>query len=176
MMFKELGIPVYIADIEAKKLTNRSKIIKRKLLQLLGPESYKDGILNRTFVADKIFNNTELLQQVNNIIHPKVATHFNRWIKKQDALYCIKEAAILFENGGYDNCDLTILVVAPKEVRIGRILKRDTTTKLEIESRMSHQWSDSEKKKLADIIIENTSLDNTKKQVLRIHKMLAEAR
>jgi dephospho-CoA kinase len=175
MMFRDLGIPVYIADTEAKALTNRSKVIRRKLIELLGSETYKKGTLNRSFVADKIFNDPELLQQVNAIIHPKVASHFRRWFKKQNAPYVIKEAAILFENGAYKQCDKTILVIAPIDLRMERILSRDGSTKSEIESRMSNQWSDAEKTKLADIIIENIDLEDTQNLVLKIHKTLCKA-
>jgi dephospho-CoA kinase len=173
-MFSELGVPVYIADIEAKKLSNRSKVIRRKLIQLLGPDSYKDNTLNRAYVAKKIFNDEELLEKVNAIIHPKVASHFKRWLKKQQGPYAIKEAAILFENGGYEQCDKTILVVAPLAERIRRLLARDKTTRTEIEARMSNQWSDDEKRKLADIIIENIDLEETQKQVLAVHKNLSQ--
>lgn len=168
-MFKELGVPVYIADDEAKKLTNRSKVIKRKLIELLGSKAYIDGVLNRKFVADKIFGDKELLKMVNAIIHPKVANHFERWKKKQQAPYCIKEAAILFENGGYKKCDLTILVTAPKKIRIQRLKLRDSSSDAEIVSRMSNQWTDAKKEKLADIILRNNKLENTRKQVIELH-------
>jgi len=174
-MFSELGIPVYIADTEARKLSNRSKVIRRKLIDLLGQEAYIDNRLNRTFVAEKIFNDTDLLKAVNAIIHPKVASHFKRWVKKQQGPYVIKEAAILFENGGYKQCDKTILIVAPEAIRIERLLARDQSSKAEIEARMKNQWSDSEKKKLADIIIENTHLETTRKRVLEVHKNLSQA-
>ena len=174
-MFSELGIPVYIADTEARKLSNRSKVIRRKLIDLLGQEAYIENRLNRTFVAEKIFNDTDLLKAVNAIIHPKVASHFKRWVKKQQGPYVIKEAAILFENGGYKQCDKTILIVAPEAIRIERLLARDQSSKAEIEARMKNQWSDSEKKKLADIIIENTSLETTRKRVLEVHKNLSQA-
>jgi len=173
-MFEELGISVYIADIEARKLSNRSKVIRRKLTELLGPQAYIDTQLNREFVAQMIFNDADLLKKVNAIIHPKVASHFKRWVKKQQGPYVIKEAAILFENGGYKQCDKTILVVAPKAVRIERLLARDNSNKAEIEARMKNQWSDSEKKKLADIIIENTHLETTRKRVLEVHKNLSK--
>lgn len=171
-MFQELGVPVYIADIEARKLTNRSKVIKRKLISLLGQEAFEDGELNRTFVANKVFKNSKLLEQLNSIIHPKVAAHFERWKKKQQFPYCIKEAAILFENGSYSRNDLNILVVAPLDVRIRRLKARDNSTLQEIESRMSNQWSDDKKKELADIILLNTDLEQTRKRVAEIHNML----
>ena len=171
-MFEDLGIPVYIADTEAKALMNRSKIIHRKLTQLLGPSAYIDGKVNRAFLAEKIFNDKQLLQEVNSIIHPKVATHFNRWVKKQRAPYCIKEAAILFETGGYKNCDATILVVAPLQLRIERVLSRDNSTEAEVRARMDNQWDDEKKIALADHVIENIDLQDVKRQVKNIHKSL----
>ena len=96
--FQSQDIPVYIADKEAKALMNRSKVIKRKLVALFGEDAYKEGKLNREYLASKIFNDKTLLAKMNAIVHPKVASHFNRWLKKQDSPYVIKEAAIIFEN------------------------------------------------------------------------------
>ncbi len=172
-MFKNLGVPVYIADVEAKKLTNSSKVIRRKLTELLGPDAYTTDGLNKPFVASKIFNDTKLLQQVNAIIHPKVKAHFKRWAKKQEAVYCIKEVAILFENGGYKDCDHTILITAPEKLKIERLLQRDNSTLAEIKSRMRNQWSDKKKMKLAHSVIENIELKKTKKEVLQLHKELS---
>ncbi|MAO09562.1 MAG: dephospho-CoA kinase [Flavobacteriaceae bacterium] len=171
-MFNELGVPVYIADIEAKKLTNTSEKIKTELLNILGEQAYNKDGLNRKYVADKIFNDAELLKRVNEIIHPEVAKHFRNWAKQQSEAYCIKEAAILFENGGYKECDYTILVTAPKEIRIKRILERDDTTEDEIKSRMDNQWPDEKKIELADFIIENTDINITKEQVVKVHEHL----
>lgn len=171
-MFSELGVPVYIADDEAKKITNSSKVIRRKLIQLLGGQAYIDGSMNRKYVAEKIFSNKTLLNAVNAIIHPKVATHFKKWVLRQKANYVIKEAAILFENGGYKECDVVILVTAPKALRLQRVIKRDNATQGEIEQRMDNQWSDIRKKKLADIIIENIEIEKTRQQVQLIHKSL----
>lgn len=170
--FSELGVPVYIADVEAKKLTNSSLVIRRKLIALLGENAYSDECLNRKYVADKIFSNKELLNAVNAIIHPKVAAHFRKWVLKQTSPYVIKEAAILFENGSYKDCDLIILVKAPKATRINRLKQRDNASQKEIEQRMSNQWSDAKKEKLADIIIENIELHTTQKKVESIHRSL----
>jgi dephospho-CoA kinase len=167
--FSELGIPVYIADREARKLTNTSLYIRKKLIALLGNEAYTESGINKHYVADKIFKDAQLLEQVNKIIHPKVMQHFKRWLKKQNAPYCIKEAAILFENGSYKNCDLTILVTAPVELRIQRVLDRDETTKLAIEERISNQWEDEKKLQLANFHIENISLKDTKTCVKEVH-------
>lgn len=171
-MFHKLGIPVYIADKEAKKLTNHSKIIRKELVSLLGEEAYLDGEINRSFVADKIFNDPILLQKVNDIIHPKVRAHFKRWASRQNSPYIIKEAAILFENGGYKECDRTILVIAPKAERIGRLMERDGASLEQIEDRMKNQWEDSKKIPLADYVIDNSNLEATKSQVLEIHNII----
>ncbi len=173
-MFIALGVPVYIADDEARRLTNSSLIIKRKLTDLLGIKVYKNGVLNRKYVADIIFKDKDLLNKVNKIIHPIVSLHFKRWMKNQEGIYCIKEAAILFENDGYKKCDLTILVIAPVKERIRRVLNRDGSTKKAIETRIKNQWNDDKKCKLADIIIENIDLIKTKEKVREIHLFLSK--
>lgn len=171
-MFADLGVPVYIADEQAKRLTNTSKVIRRKLIALMGENTYTDEGINRQYVADKIFNNKDLLEKVNGIIHPKVGQHFKRWIKKQTASYCIKEAAILFESGSYKDCDHVILVTAPKEIRVARIMKRDNTSLGAIEERMANQWPDKEKRAMSDFEIENIDMVGTRKKVAQIHAKL----
>ncbi|HLV91817.1 MAG TPA: dephospho-CoA kinase [Aequorivita sp.] len=171
-MFASLGAPIYNADVEAKILTNTSPIIRESLIKLLGNEVYKDGELNRKYMADKIFNDKVLLQKANAIIHPQVAKHFKNWVKNQDFPYVLKEAAILFESGSYKQCDQVILVTAPKETRILRVMERDNATREEVEARMKNQWEDSEKMKLADFILQNEQISETQKQVEAIHHQL----
>jgi dephospho-CoA kinase len=174
-MFEEFGIPVYIADTEAKLLMNRSKVIKRKLKQLLGDDAYVDEQLNRTFVASKIFNNKALLEDVNAIVHPRVAKHFKRWLAKQSAPYIIKEVAVLFENGSYKECDYIITVSAPVEVRIQRVLKRDNSTRTKVNAIIKNQWSDDQRFKHSDFMINNENLDHTKEQVKKIHAKILKS-
>lgn len=172
-MFQSLGVPVYIADLEAKKLTNSSKKIRKKIKALLGKGSYKGKIINSEFIANKVFKDESLLKELNAIIHPSVAKHFKKWVTQQEGPYCIKEAAILFETGSYRDCDFTILVKAPKELRIKRILERDRKiTVEEIENRMKNQWSDSEKENLSDFVIDNIDLEKTQEKVEEIHLFL----
>ncbi|MFV0564522.1 MAG: dephospho-CoA kinase [Flavobacteriaceae bacterium] len=171
-MFSNLGIPVYIADDEAKKLMVTSKIIKRKLIALFGKRAYTEDQLNRPFIANIIFNDKTYLEKMNAIVHPKVANHFKKWVSKQKTPYVIKEAAILFENGNYKQCDAVITVVAPKKMRIERVLKRDTTTKDKINAIMQNQWTDEHKIKLSDYVIKNTLLANTQAQVCHIHNTI----
>ena len=170
--FSELGIPVYIADDEAKSLMRRSKIIRKKLIKLFGDDAYIGNELNKPFLASIIFNNKTYLQKMNALVHPKVARHFDKWVMKQDAPYVIKEVAILFENGGHKACDFVITVTAPIEIRIERLLERDKTSKEKIEDIMKNQWTDEEKVKYSHFVIENIELENTKNQVLKIHKKI----
>ena len=169
---KSFGIPLYVADKEAKALMNRSKVIKQKLIQLFGDEAYVDGKLNRPFLAKMIFKDKSLLNQMNAIVHPKVASHFKRWLKKQDAPYILKEAAIIFENNLQSNYDYIITVVADENLRIERILDREDTTREKVKALINNQWTDSHKKKLSDFVISNNDLDQAKKQALQIHKKL----
>lgn len=172
--FKELGVPIYIADTEAKALMNRSKVIKRKLIALFGDNAYKNEKLNRDFLSKQIFNNKDLLQKMNAIVHPKVASHFKRWVKKQEAPYVISEAAILFENGSYKKYDYIITVTAPEEVRLKRVMTRDNSSKEKVKSVMNNQWKDEEKIKLSDYVIQNINLEEAKAQVLQIHQNLLQ--
>lgn len=171
-MFKELGIPVYIADIEAKKLMNTSKFVKNKLIGLFGPKAYENNELNKSFIATKIFNDESYLKKMNAIIHPKVAIHFKNWLQKQTTPYVIKEAAIIFEHNMQTQYDAIITVIADENVRIDRILKRDKTNKDKILAIMKHQLSDEEKTKMSDFVIVNDTLEKTKEQVLKVHNFI----
>lgn len=170
--FEELGVPVYIADSEAKALMNRSKVIRRKLIALFGNEAFLENMLNRPFIAQQIFNDKKLLNAMNAIVHPKVASHFKRWVNKQDSPYVISEAAILFENGSYKKYDFIITVTAPENIRLQRVIKRDNSNKQKVEAIMANQWSDQEKIKRSDFVIENIDLEQTKIQVRKIHKKI----
>jgi dephospho-CoA kinase len=173
-MFQALGISIYIADEEAKKLMASSKVIKRKLIALFGEKAYVNDALNKPYIADTIFKNRLLLEKMNAIIHPRVASHFKKWLLKQKSPYVIKEAAILFENEAYKECDLIITVTAPKELKIKRLLSRDSMTVEKIEAIMNNQWNDEEKMKLSDYVIVNSELENTRQQVVKIHQQIID--
>lgn len=173
--FEELEVPIYYADIEAKKLMNTSKIIKRKLIAYFGNEVYLLGKLNRPFLANLIFNNKTHLDFVNSVVHPKVNQHFKRWVNKKKRLnkkYVIQENAILFENNSYKLFDKLITVTAPLETKIARVITRDLTTRDKVLERMNNQWSDEQKIALSDYVIVNLDLSKTKSQVLKIHQNL----
>lgn len=170
--FEALGIPIYIADDEAKKLMNTSKVLKRKLTALFGESAYLNNELNRSFLAKAIFNDKALLKKMNAIVHPKVGAHFIKWKNKQKAPYVIKEAAILFENGSYKNYNYIITVTAPEKIRIERVLKRDNASVEKVKAIIANQWKDELKIKLSDFVIVNTNLKTTKNEVLKTHKKL----
>lgn len=171
-MFQKLGVPVYNSDDQAKRLMNTSKKIKEQLIALFGEEAYVEEGLNRDFIAKKVFNDSDLLSQLNAIVHPAVRRDFKIWSKKQKTPYVIQETALLFENKAQELYDKTIVVVAPKELRIERLLKRDKTTKEQIESRMKNQLDDATKLKLADFSIENIEIERTRSKVQKIHQSI----
>jgi dephospho-CoA kinase len=170
--FSELGIPCYIADDRAKELMTSSMTIQQAIINKFGAESYINGNLNRPYLASIVFKDTVLLAILNTIVHPAVASDFRSWLLEQNSIYVIKEAAILFENGGAKLCDQVILVTAPKEIRVQRVIDRDKCTKEDVLERMSKQWSDAKKKPLADYIIENIEWKETSKQIEVLHQKL----
>lgn len=170
--FEDLGVPVYIADERAKLLMNTSKVVKRKLIELFGEEAYIDQKLNRPFLASKIFNDSAFLNHMNAIVHPKVGLDFKRWLKKQDSPYVIKEAAIIFEHGMESQYDFIITVTAESKDKINRVVKRDGTSETKVMAIIKNQMPDEEKVKKSDFVIVNDRLEDTKKQVLKIHRKL----
>ncbi len=174
--FKELGIPVYIADEEAKILMNADPQVRAAIIALFGEKAYKGDLLNRKWIASIVFKDREKLEMLNAIVHPAVAAHFEQWKLEQTAAYVVYEAAILFEKGGYKKCNYNLLITAPKEIKISRLQQRDHSSIEEVEARMSNQWPDAKKAELADFVIENIDLSKTREEVLSIHeKMLKSA-
>ncbi|WP_027137281.1 dephospho-CoA kinase [Gaetbulibacter saemankumensis] len=173
--FENLGVPVYIADVEAKKLMATSESIKEKLIDLFGPNAYTESGLNRPFIADVIFHDKAYLEKMNAVVHPEVAKHFTQWVEKQKAPYVIKEVAILFETGGYKACDFVITVTAPKHLRVERLLKRDDSNPEKIEAIMNNQWQDEERIALSDFVIENVDLATMKENIKKIHFKIIDA-
>lgn len=173
--FRELNVPVFIADEEAKKIMNRDAAVKKKIKELFGEDSYTGGDLDRKKLASKVFHDKSRLESLNAIVHPAVGRHFEEWKKAQTGSYVIYEAAILFEKGSDKKCDFVILVTAPYDLRIQRLQKRDRSSIEEIEARMAHQWPDDKKAALADFIIENTDIQGTWEKVRSIHDRVGES-
>ncbi|NGM73525.1 dephospho-CoA kinase [Sphingobacterium sp. SGL-16] len=172
-IFKTMGIPFYDADKEAKLIMTRSVIIREGLIQAFGEEVYfEDGSLNRKWLSAQVFNNPEKLELLNTIVHPVVIQDAVDWANTQTSCYSLKEAALLFESGSYKTLDYTILVVAPEELRIERVMNRDGVSREEVLNRINKQMPEEEKRKLADFIIVNNGIQPLIPQLYEIHKQL----
>jgi len=155
-IFNALGIPIYNSDVRAKHIMNNDEELILSIKKLLGNEAYKNKILNKEFVAQKIFKSKKILQQLNQLVHPKVAQDFETWVKQhQNAPFVIKESAILIESKAYKNVDKIIVINAPLELRVQRVMQRDNTSKEAVQARIANQMSEAERNKYADFIIQN---------------------
>jgi len=172
-IFKALGVPVFNSDLEAKNIVNTNA--NNEIKSVFGEEVYVDGVLDSTKMAELVFNDKEALNKLNAIIHPKVKVAFSDWIQKQEGYQLlIKEAAILIETNNYQELDKTILVVAPEEVKIKRVIHRDNTDTTAVVNRMKTQLSDAHKQKVVDFVIHNDDDQLLIPQVLTIHQQLTE--
>lgn len=166
------GIPVYIADVEAKKILDKPDVIQ-KITDEIGGITLVEGKIDRKSLANTVFNNPEKLQKLNNIIHPEVQKHFTDWVAAHKSHpIVVKEAAILFESGSYKQCDAVITITAPVEERIKRVMKRDSVSYEDVLRRMENQWTDEERIKFSDYAIENVNFNQTKKHLDKILKEL----
>lgn len=172
--FRAMGIPVYNADDRAKFLMENNPELIVKLKENFGEEIYIHEKLNRKALANKVFNNTEALALLNSLVHPAVEKDVANWAEiNKNQKYLIKEAALLFETGSYKNLDKTILVHAPEEERILRVMKRDKSTKEQVLARIQNQLSDLEKMEHADFIINNNGKNEIDKIVMKLNMLFS---
>lgn len=172
-LFEVMGCAVYNSDDRAKELYYHSEV-KKQVIELLGKEAYKTATcIDSNFISKKVFEDTALLHQLNQIIHPAVKTDFELFVKQFDSdKIIIKETALLFETGIYKTLDYSVLVTAPVELKIARVMKRNNTKREEIEKRINAQWSDEQKTPLANFVIHNNASEALIPQVLEIIKVL----
>lgn len=166
------GIPVYISDVEAKKVMQHPAVIDA-IKKAFGATIYDGDELNRVKLAEIVFNTPELLANLNSIVHPAVKLDFKEWLaRNKEHELVVYESAILFESGSYKDFDITIAVTAPVEIRVERVLTRDKTTKDQIIKRINAQWTDEQRVSKSDFSIENIDLEKAKSQVDDILKIL----
>jgi dephospho-CoA kinase len=151
----KMGYPVFYSDQEAKRLYDENPLLQKQLVDLFGPAIYRDGQLNKAFLAQQLFSNAELKAQVTALVHPLVRKAFEVWAQQQASDLVFNEAAILFETGAYKDFDATVLVMAPIETRIERVQKRDLISREAVLQRIANQWPDSKKMNLTTYIITN---------------------
>lgn len=172
-LFECLDIPVYYADSRAKWLTNHDREIREKVVALLGPEAYGiEGRYDTKFVASRVFNNEPLLKALNAIIHPVVLRDTKQWVAEHaGSPFVVKEAAIMAKAGQANAVDYVVVVEAPVELRIQRILKRDKRTEHEIRAIIERQVSDDSRREIADYIVHNDDTSELIPQVLHLHEI-----
>jgi dephospho-CoA kinase len=171
-IFEVLGIPVYYADDAAKKLMNENDSLKETITKHFGAESYIDGKLNRSFLAEVVFSNVEKTKLINSIIHPATIADAEFWMSKQKTIYAIKEAALIFEAKAEKQFDLIIGVQSPLPLRIKRVMQRDKINEEAVLARMQKQMEEEEKLSRCDFIIVNDEQTLLIPQVLEIHQKI----
>ncbi len=170
--FQSLGIPVYIADVESKKLMQSPEILT-KIEESFGGIVFENGVLSKEKLASIVFNNQTKLDELNAIVHPAVEKHFKSWlVNHSKSPLIIKEAAILFETGSYKDCNSIITVVAPLESRIQRVIDRDKSSRKLVLQRISKQWSDDQRILKSNYIIENSNIQYAQQQARNILEKL----
>lgn len=172
-VFETLGIPVFYADTVAKSIMVVDPLLISGVKQAFGPSSYfEDGTLNNKHIAGIVFSNPQELAKLNKMVHPAVFRAFDNWLETVDssAPYVLKEAALLFESESYKMCDQSILVIAPHQLKLDRVIARDSVTADQVTARMDKQFSDEQKMELADFILYNNESQSVITQVMELHK------
>lgn len=170
-VFEVLGIPVYYADAEAKRLMQHDRLLRISIREHFGHETYdSNGKLNKAFLAGQVFNNKEKLALLNSLVHPVTIRDAEKWAKSQDAPYVIKEAALIFESEAFHHVDKVIGVSAPESLRIKRTMDRDHVSREDVLKRMENQMDETMKMKMCDYIIYNDEQQAVIPQVLKLHE------
>ncbi len=171
-IFEVLGIPVYYADEAAKRLMQEDEELKQKIKQLFGEAVYKNGTLDKKYLADIVFNAPEKLALLNALVHPATLKDADNWMQRQTTPYTLKEAALIFESGAHGHLDYVIGVTAPAPLRILRTMQRDGITREAVIARMDKQMDEAIKMKLCDFVIKNDEQEMLLPQVLALHEKL----
>jgi len=175
-VFEILGVKVFYADAEAKKAMTADELLIAEIKTAFGAEAYSaNGELNRKYIAGIVFKKEEELKKLNSLVHPAVFRAFDEWAKAfTNEPYVIKEAAVLFESGSYQFCDKTLLVSAPLEMRLKRVMDRDHISRAEVEAREARQFTEERKKELADYILHNDDTQLVIPQILELHRQFLQ--
>ncbi len=174
-VFESLGIPVFYADAAAKQAMVKDAELINGVKVAFGQESYHpDGSLNNAHIASIVFNQKTELDKLNALVHPAVFMAFEAWVKTMSTPYVLKEAALLFESGSYQQCDKNILVTSPMDLRLKRVMERDQVSEALVLARMDKQFTDEQKAKMADYHISNTASESIILQVLSLHRAFLE--
>ena len=171
-VFEVLGMPVYYADDAAKKLMNEEGPLKQQIQKIFGATAYRNGQLDRKYVADIVFKKPDKLQLLNALVHPATINDAQKWMQRQRTSYAIKEAALIFESGAQQQLDYVIGVYAPTPLRIQRTMQRDGITEEEVIARINKQMDENSKMQLCDFVIVNDEEQLLIPQVVEVHKKI----
>ena len=172
-LLEKEGIPVYIADDEARKIVETPEATQQ-ILEAFGADVFVNGRIDRKKLAQIVFQDPQQLKRLNEIVHPLVKIHFNQWLGKyKEVPFVVKESAILFESGSYLGCDKIIAVTAPEETRINRVILRDQASREEVLNRIRNQWTDAQRAEKSDFVLENVNSEDMQKQLKNILKILS---
>jgi dephospho-CoA kinase len=149
------------------------KVVATKLVERFGPETFVDGELNRAYLAERVFGNSEELAALNAIVHPRVVEDFEQWAQRQQGEYVVIESAILFESGIDSKVDVSVAVMAPESLRLERTMQRDGVSSEQVEERMRNQLSDDERCSRSKYAIVNIELDELEEDVEQLHRRLS---
>ncbi|TBR20410.1 MAG: dephospho-CoA kinase [Chitinophagaceae bacterium] len=169
-IFEVLGIPVYYADKEAKRLMTSNHQLKLELIKNFGAEIYENGKLKSALLASIVFKDSQKLNLLNSLVHPATLLDAREWMEKQTTPYSIKEAALIFEAGASEKLDFIIGVSAPEHIRIKRVMERDGISKEEVEKRLSNQLDENEKIKRCHFVVVNDEKELLTPQILKLHQ------
>ncbi|WP_207423615.1 dephospho-CoA kinase [Desertivirga brevis] len=175
-VFELLGVPVFYADTVAKSVMQNDPILIQAVKEAFGDETYSEsGQLNRAYLASKVFADEAELGKLNSIVHPAVFRAFDQWsLDQQNLPFVVKEAALLYESNSYKDCKYTILVTSPLHLKLKRVISRDKTSEEEIRKRMARQWSDEEKERLADFVLNNNEEHFLLPEIIKLYNRFLE--
>lgn len=173
-VFETMGVPVFVADTEAKHIMVSDQDLVSQIKELFGEKAYfQSEELDRSYIAEIVFNDADILQKLNNIVHPAIEKYYVEWCKQYvDEKYTIKEAAILFESGSYKSCDKIITVACDRETAIRRASERDGKDIIDITARLDNQMPQEEKISKSDYVIWNNEGDEILPRIMEIHEEL----
>jgi dephospho-CoA kinase len=170
-VLRVLGVPVFHADAEAKLLYSLPAV-RNAVIAAFGEGMYVGDVVDRQALAERVFHDPEALARLNSILHPAVRERFRTWAAEHQAPYVVMEAAILAETGGAKAFDHVVVVSAPEEVRLARVMKRDGLEEEAVRSRMRNQATEEERLRIADTVIINDDRTLVIPQVLDLHRQL----
>jgi len=171
-IFEVLGIPVYYADIAAKKIMNEDEGLRSAITNIFGEQAYANNILDRKYISSIVFSDPAKLQQLNALVHPATKKDGEAWMQEQTSPYAIHEAALIFEAKVSDRLDLVIGVSSPIELRIKRAMGRDKVSREEVLKRMEQQLDEKVKMSKCDFVLINDEQQLLIPQVLTLHEKL----